>query len=190
MLYPYVTQTSSRSICLFIYLNICVHKYFQYAGELSFSVFYSYFFYKHTLFLSLIHFTGIFPFCSLMRSRHFGFGRLRWIYAIYNFSHYPLSSRASHRHRRQTGYKLIGCALSDWDIDHNSNVLNAFYLFIMHIHFVCLKHITSRDICFFVVATNGNSFLLVVQPIIFTTNFFSRFSTSSAKLNFPQNWHF
>lgn len=113
MLYPYVTQTSSRSICLFIYLNICVHKHFQYVGELSFSVFYSYFFYKHILFLSLMHFTGIFPFCSLMRSRHFEFGRLRWIYAIYNFSHYPLSSRASHRHRRHTGFRHVHISLSD-----------------------------------------------------------------------------
>lgn len=42
--------------------------------------------------------------------------------------------------------KLIGCALSDRDIDHNSKVLNAFYLFIEYIHFVCLKHTTGRDI--------------------------------------------
>lgn len=42
---------------------------------------------------------------------------------------------------------VIGCALSDRDIDHNSKVLNAFYLFIEYIHFVCLKHIAGRDMC-------------------------------------------
>lgn len=46
-------------------------------------------------------FAGIFPARSVMRS-HFGRGHIHSVYAIYNFSHYPLSSRTSHRHRRHT----------------------------------------------------------------------------------------
>lgn len=43
---------------------------------------------------------------------------------------------------------ISGCALSDKDIDHNSKkgVLNAFYLFIGHIHFECLKHVSDEPV--------------------------------------------
>lgn len=71
------------------------------------------------------------------------------LWLVCNLWHYPYFCLATdyaepiaiERNTRHSGmWKLIGCALSDRDIDHNSKVLNAFYLFIGYIHFVCLKH--------------------------------------------------
>lgn len=180
MPYPCVALPSWRSICLFMYLKMRIQT-FWIRWWIIISLFI--FFYSSFLF---IHF-----FSSVISDFHWNFPAFRshsWLstpfwtaackefmpFIIFHTIHFRFVSgkpSASTAHLNWAMHELIGCALSDWDIDHNSNVLNAFYLFIEHIHFVCLKHITGGDMCFSVVA-NGNCFFCRDWFSLFFLNLF------------------
>lgn len=127
---------------LFVYvLGICVHKHTL--------VNYHQIVFYLTLCLSACILLAFFRllFMKILNWRILRMASCLWL--VCNFSHCPYFCLATdyaepiaiERNTRHSGmWKLIGCALSDRDIDHNSKVLNAFYLFIGYIHFVCLKH--------------------------------------------------
>lgn len=156
-----------RFVCLCT-SDICVHKHFEYVGELS-----SYIWKKKKT-------ENVSPLCSFFFSvslspwfywyfcvwylwnsefeRHMHevhlCGMCAWMWLCvqlfalnFCFVSRPikLSPSTSTKLDWGTRIKLIGCVLSDRDIDHNSKVLNAFYLFIESIHFACLKHIYTHN---------------------------------------------
>lgn len=142
-----------RSVCLCTW--ICVHKQFWIRWWIIITHIYTFFFGIHCsvcflILLGICYFfhlglNAIFVHAKRERER----ARQREFMSFVIF-HTILFSRLAHRPSREPFEssavsdrahmcKLIGCALSDRDIDHNSKVLNAFYLFIGHIHFVCVS---------------------------------------------------